>query len=173
MKAGILIALIPLLSFSQQTANLTIQGTVFVNDTNQPLAAAQVSLTKTVASGSFPPAIAPILTDSRGMFLFKNLDAGSYRITVIKGGGYVQQDSSLTLSEREPANNLTIRMPQTVIVSGRLRDESGRPVVDARVELLRRAYNQNGLNLQSAFSTQTNDLISSQFSTSFFDNAKN
>ncbi len=29
---------------------------------------------------AYPPAIAPILTDSRGMFLFKDLDAAYWRL---------------------------------------------------------------------------------------------
>jgi hypothetical protein len=49
-------------------------------------------------------------------------------------------------------------MTQTATISGSLRDASGRPVANVPVEVLRRAYNQKGLNPQSSFSAETNDL---------------
>jgi protocatechuate 3,4-dioxygenase beta subunit len=155
--AGILLTLAAVRAFSQQQGARTIQGTIFVAGADQPVSSAQVTLTKTANPGSFPPAIAPILSDNRGAFAFRNLDAGSYRLTVMKNG-YLREDASLTLTNSEPARNLAIRMTATAIVSGRIRDASGRPAADVPVQLLRRAYNQNGLWPQEAFRSWTNDL---------------
>jgi hypothetical protein len=152
----ILLTLASISALSQQQNTLTIQGTISVAGSNQPLSGAQVTLTKTATQGSFPPAIAPILSDNSGNFTFRNLEAGSYRLTALRSG-YVREDTSITLANGTAVNNIALRTTPTAVISGRVRDTAGRPVANVPVELLRRAYSQEGRGLRESFSAQTND----------------
>jgi hypothetical protein len=155
--AGILFTLSSICAFSQERNTLTVQGTISTAGTAELLPGAQITLTGTTSPGSFPQAVGPVLSDSTGRFAFRNLEAGSYRLTVMKNG-YVRQDTSITLANSTSANNLTIRMTPTATISGHIRDSAGRPAAKVPVKLLRRAYSQEGLRLQESFSTESNDL---------------
>ena len=140
----------------QQPVQFSIQGTILVETTNQPVAGAQVSLSK---DGPSPPQFAPVLSDERGRFVFKDLDEGTYRLGALKNG-YVRgypEDATILRADR-PTADRTIRLTAAATLSGHVLDASGKPVADVPVELLRRTYTQNGRSFQAAARVMTNDL---------------
>jgi protocatechuate 3,4-dioxygenase beta subunit len=142
----------------QQPARFSIQGTILAEKTNQPLAGVQVSLSKDTP-GTLAPQFAPVLTDEHGRFVFKDLDEGTYRLGAIKNGyvrGYPEDVTNLRANQ--PTADHTIRLTAAAILSGHVRDASGKPVADVPVELLRRTYTQNGRSFQAVARVPTNDL---------------
>lgn len=140
----------------QQPVQFSIQGTILVETTNQPVAGAQVSLSK---DGPSPPQFAPTFSDERGRFVFKDLDEGTYRLGALKNG-YVRgypEDATILRADR-PTADRTIRLTAAATLSGHVLDASGKPVADVPVELLRRTYTQNGRSFQAAARVMTNDL---------------
>ena len=106
------------------------------------------------------------LTDSQGRFVFRDLDAGAYRVSV-GANGYAKQE----YGQRTPGGQGTpvnLNSGQTVdigilltpagSVSGRVRDNRGQPAVGIQVQLIRPTYNANGQRtFQSAGSSRTDD----------------
>jgi 5-hydroxyisourate hydrolase-like protein (transthyretin family) len=157
--ALILLALPVSIYSQQQAAQFSIQGTILAATTNQPIAGAQVSLSKDTSAGTLAPQFAPVLSDERGRFVFNDLDEGTYRLGAIKNG-YVRgypEDVTILRPDR-PTAERTIRLTAAATLSGHVRDASGKPVADVPVELVRRVYNQNGRSAQTAARTSTNDL---------------
>jgi beta-lactamase regulating signal transducer with metallopeptidase domain len=94
-----------------------------------------------------------IATDSQGRFIADDLDPGSYRISVAAGGfvhqEYGQRSSdgpglTLTLDSGKSIRDLSIRMIPASNISGLIRNDRGRPVVDVPVQLLKATYNATG-----------------------------
>src|SRR5437899_10318673 len=85
--AFLLAALLPPQAFvAQQSKKCSIQGTVTVGDTGAPVPGAEVAIFK---GGSQEPLVVT-QTDDSGRFAIKDLDAGSYSLTVEREG-YVPQ----------------------------------------------------------------------------------
>lgn len=134
-----------------------IEGTIARVDTNEPIDAAQVTLTlMNVPSASFPA----IATEADGKFAFKDLQAGMYRIRVTARGFVNQQYGQgrpLFLVAGQVLRDATIRMTPTGAVSGRVFDEQGQPATGATVHLLRVAYSPQGKNVVVAGKTVVDD----------------
>ena len=94
-----------------------------------------------------------IATDSQGRFISDELESGSYRISV-SAGGFVHQEYgqrypdgpglTLTLDPGKSIKGLTIRMTPASTISGLIRNDRGRPVVDVPVQLLKATYTATG-----------------------------
>lgn len=125
------------------------------------------------STGSAPPAssIPPFLTDSKGTFAFRNLGAGTYRLT-IAGNGYVPQEygrtssltfalansGSITLSAGQALTGIAINLTPTGNVSGRVLDFNGQPLIGVPVNLYRSTYNPTGeRNPTTVATVRTND----------------
>jgi hypothetical protein len=108
-----------------------------------------------------------VITDNQGKFVFKDLDAGSYRIQVARNGyarmEYGQkvfggQGTPTYLSSGQTLKELTVPLTPAGNISGLIRDSLGQPVVGVPVQLLRSTYNGNGQrSFQSGGSVRTND----------------
>jgi hypothetical protein len=131
-----------LLMLGQQPAKISIQGVVTTAGTNEPIAGAQLTLSKRTGD--------PLVSDSRGRFEFKDLDPGEYFLSIV-ANGYVRQDGPATSS-------MTIRLTPAGTISGRILEMSGRPAANVPVELLQRAYFLQGRSLRPTARAQTNDL---------------
>src|SRR3989442_6488479 len=68
----------------------SIQGIVVRVGTNEPIAGARVTLSRSDPAASPSPA-ATVATDAGGVFVFRELDAGSYRMEAASNG-YVRQE---------------------------------------------------------------------------------
>jgi hypothetical protein len=89
-------------------------------------------------------------TGPDGKFLFKDLNAGNYRVAATANGfvraEYGQralngQGRPLVLTAGQPVKDAAIRLTPTGTISGRVFDENGQPATGAPVQLLRVVYN--------------------------------
>jgi hypothetical protein len=177
----------------QQNQKGSIEGTVVRIGTGEPVAA-RVSLSRVLNAApgptpaapaaptpnavpgalsgavvSRPPAQIPsVMTDSQGKFIFKDLDPGSYRMTVA-ANAYARQEygqriltggqgTPIPLAAGQNVKDIVIQLTPTGDVGGRISDENARPAVGVQVQLLRTSYDAAGQRrFQSAGSTRTND----------------
>jgi len=88
-----------------------------------------------------------VVADADGEFAFRDLPAGTCRFNVnargYSGGGYNQSqpDSTpqgLDLVDGQRVNDLTLKMWKDAVITGRVTDEAGEPVVGVFVRVLRR-----------------------------------
>lgn len=144
------------------TGRSTIRGRV-TSDGGQPVRRATVRVT---APELRVPRI--MLTDADGRYEFGELPAGRYSINASKitfvSWSYGQsqpniQARPLTLVDNQAANNIDIRLPRGGVIAGRISDEFGEPVPDARVMLLRQQFRLGQRTLTPAGnSATTNDI---------------
>ena len=123
----------------QPTGSAAIVGRVTAADTGAPLRQAIVSAVSTIG---FPR---EVLTDDRGQFELRDLDAGTWQLTVSRNG-YISRKFGQTrpFGPSKPVvlatgQQLTVQMPLTraSAIVGRVFDEWGEPVTAARVTVLR------------------------------------
>ncbi len=144
----------------------TVEGYVRNSSTGEPLAKANV----TFAAGGGRSQQQPLgaATDSTGKFMIRGIEPGQYRISVGRNG-YVRSEQSgrraispgpgLTLSTGQKITNIEVRLTPHGVVTGRIHDSDGEPVVRANVQLLRYHFNQQGQReLMQMNGGQTNDL---------------
>jgi hypothetical protein len=172
MTAGWLAAL--LLSFQilpatpqQQQAPAakgSIEGIVLRAASGEPLPRAEVRLRKVrseeemrevYAAGMQDPdsATPPVLTEADGKFAFKDIDAGQYRLTAVRNGypthAYGQKVTGgpgtvVNIGPGQSVKDITFRLVQGGVVTGRVRDAAGEPVAGLGVSLLRMRYDETG-----------------------------
>jgi hypothetical protein len=107
-----------------------------------------------------------VLTDSQGRFAIRDVDAGTYRVSV-GANGYARQEYGQRTSggQGAPVNlnsgqtvSIGISLMLAGSVSGRIRDNTGQPAVGMQVQVLRSTYNANAQrSFQSAGSSRTDD----------------
>jgi protocatechuate 3,4-dioxygenase beta subunit len=147
----------------QVTGTATIKGLVLDADTGQPLRRAVVAL-----SGRAQREPRSATTDDTGRFEIRELPAGEYFLSVQKSG-YART----SLGQRrwnEPARTITLREGETVdvqtlplqrggVITGRVVDEVGEPVMDVAVRVMRKTWVRGRQRLVPAGGGQpTNDL---------------
>jgi hypothetical protein len=116
-----------------------IQGVVLENATGKPLARASVAIE--VVAGGPGPRISTKLTDSRGVFVFEGLGAGSYQISVKRRGfvtarhGQKKYDDpgSPIVVEGDGSFTTEIRMRRAGAIAGSVVDENGVGLADFSV----------------------------------------
>jgi hypothetical protein len=142
-----------------QARDGVITGQVVDAASGKPVAAAVVSISGAVYSntglqvggriGLGPGAPLRVLTGSDGRFMFRELTAGSFLITVTKGG-YADGASGrrvvggpplpVVLTAAQRTAETSIRMWKNAAITGTVVDESGEPVVALQVRALRRTF---------------------------------
>ncbi len=121
---------IPKADFAQQRAVMVMRPGIMVagqvmNDAGRPLAGAKVTQDHFFAKRG-----ANVLTDGNGRFQFRNAVLGKLTLTVAVAG-HAPTNHTFTV---QPANNeLRYVLPAGRELRGRILDESGQPVSDARV----------------------------------------
>jgi len=141
----------------------TIAGTVTSLATGEPLHRAHVVLS---AEGQNPrPQLAT--TDAAGHFALENVRPGRYGLVVYRDGylptqyGETNSDDQgavLSLVPGQEIGDLVFRLQRTAVISGRVIDEDGEPMVRASVEALKRTRTRGSFQLESSGSAQTDDL---------------
>ena len=159
-----------------QVPTASMEGIVLLADSGDPVAKAQVILTRTVpppAPGANPatpvtppPTIPPVITDASGKFSFKDLEPGTYRLAVTKNG-FVRNEygsrttgtsgAPITLPAGQSMKDISFRLVATAAVSGRIRTSSGEPGAAMNIQLLRAAYNVQGQRAFQAVSSGRTD----------------
>ena len=155
----------------------SIEGIVLRADSADPIAKAQVLLTRVIPPpppganpappATPPPAIPPVITDASGKFSFKELEPGTYRLAAIKNG-FVRHEygartaggagAPISLPAGQSMKDISFRMTATAAISGRVRTSSGEPGAALNVQLMKTAYNVQGQRtFQTVNSARTDD----------------
>jgi hypothetical protein len=142
------------------TGTARIQGRVVNADTGTAVRAATVSL--------FSPDTAARVTtaDGSGRFEFLELPAGRFTIRVVKGGFVTTtfgqsaaNAGAIQLQDGQRLERGDLRLPRGGVITGRVVDAFGDPVVEAGVNAFRAEYIQPGVRrLSASRGVQTNDL---------------
>jgi hypothetical protein len=137
-----------------------IRGTVTTADTGAPIRGAEVRLS---SDGRYSRLV---MTNGDGLFEFRDLPAGQFRVTVSRTGFISLQfgqrrpfeaPKTITLAE---AQNVTanVALMRGGAIYGRITDQFGDPMTGTRVQVLRSRTAQGGRRLQSVgASDQTDD----------------
>ena len=108
---------------AQQTpGRQSIDGVVVDNATGQPISRATITLRPAVS--------APIETGSDGHFRIESIPAGEYVVTISKDG-YMTQSSTYIRPVGQLLQDMIVHMSRLSVVTGRLLDTRGSPVVGA------------------------------------------
>jgi hypothetical protein len=138
-----------------------ITGRVLTADSGRPVKRARVSINAAELQGG-----RGLLTDDTGVFDFTDLPAGRYSLSVSKSGfialSYGQRrplmaGTPLQLGDGQQLKGIEFRLPRGGVISGRILDEEGEPVVGANVRIMRYQYQQGDRRLSPAGNGQTDD----------------
>lgn len=84
-----------------------------------------------------------VSADNEGRFRFSGLSAGQYRIVAL-APGFVSSDDSplysgkqLNLTDGENLENIELRLKRGAVITGRITDPSGNPVIEKQVQLMK------------------------------------
>src|SRR5688572_27770773 len=130
----------------------SIQGRVISADTGAPVRRAEVRALNDRGSSRLAT------TDGDGRFELRDLPAGEYRVTASKSGyvslAYGQRRpfeaaEPITLEQGEKAAAIFL-LPRAGAIAGRIVDESGEPLAQARVQALRARMVEGRRRLQPA-----------------------
>jgi protocatechuate 3,4-dioxygenase beta subunit len=146
---------------AQQTAR--VEGTVRTS-AGEPVARATIQLVNSTATLTISPngdrglAGFTTTTDDSGKFVLENVQPGrNYRLIAMKAGFL---DSSLpnqlTLNSGETIRDLVIQMAEQGVITGRVMDVNGNPLVGASVSLQQSRY-ANGMRLLVSSAGQATD----------------
>ena len=150
----------------------TLTGQVLEEGTNAPIAGAQVNVmrmpTERPPQGSIVAARPfTATTDREGRFQVGGLEPGRYRVSVQKAGFAMPLDAGvppLDLAAGEP-RSVEIALQRGAVIVGRVLDEAGEPLADARVMAMRKmpagttgASTGPGVLRPAGPSAQSNDL---------------
>jgi protocatechuate 3,4-dioxygenase beta subunit len=183
---------------SQPVGTAAVRGRVVAMDTGSPIRHASVNLMMmpppVTATASTAPASAPnppqpasggrgtvvqrtrtAVTDAQGVFEFKDLPAGSYRLSASpsqysaqylgmtygakkpNGPGSSDSGTPIDLSEGQTLDKATIALPRGSVITGHVTDENGDPL--ARVQVYSLFYQQgSSRGMRFGSSAQTDDL---------------
>ena len=141
-------------------ATSSITGRVLTADTGRPVKRAQVT-----ASGS-GRGVRGAVTDDQGVYSLTALAAGSYTITASKNGFVdavygqrrpLQPGTPIQLLDNQQAANVDLRLIRGGVITGRVLDEDGEPLMRALVSIQRYQYLQGTRQLTPAGADQTDD----------------
>ena len=125
----------------------TIAGRVTLN--GEPAAGVSVGLQPQLSglsSGLFASDRSQYLrtqTDSEGRFKFSSLTAGQYRIVALAPGFASADDSPMVngkmmnLADGETLDNVELRLKRGAVITGRITDSSGNPLIEKEVQLMK------------------------------------
>jgi protocatechuate 3,4-dioxygenase beta subunit len=145
---------------STAPATASITGRVLTADTGRPLKRAQVT-----ASGSGRGARGAV-TDDQGAYSIPSLTAGTYTITASKNGFVdavygqrrpLQPGTPIQLLDNQQATNVDLHLVRGGVITGRVLDEDGDPLMRALVSIQRYQYLQGNRQLTPAGADQTDD----------------
>lgn len=141
----------------------TVNGTVVAKADGTPLKGATIQLQSTTNADHN----IAVKSGTDGRFLLKNVPAGDYHLTVSRNGyselkyGQKKAGDPGALFHLRPGQNmadLVFRMGRAGVISGKVFDEDGEPMVGVEVEALRYTYKDGRQEMVLATSGESNDL---------------
>jgi hypothetical protein len=144
-----------------QVATASVTGTVVAYQSDDPIADATVTLYATMLPGGR----SSTQTDGSGAFTFKDLVGGRYQIGVSKQGFVSVQEGqhhyrypgrSFTLGNGE-RRDVRLRLPRLGVITGRIIDERGSPMVNASVRALEISMSAGYRRIISKAEARTDD----------------
>ena len=150
----------------QEEAKGQITGSVVSAKTGEILKGVAVTLRgmRPRGQGQGPPLTRDVMVGMDGRFVFSDLPAADYDVTVNKAGYGGQLFSSrplarIRLGHDESRHDVVIRLQPAAVVTGRVIDAYGEPLPEAQVyALIRRAMPGRESHWMTAQRAQTNDL---------------
>ncbi len=144
-----------------RTGTARISGTVVAAENGMPVRGAGVRLV-TIGAGSWVST-----TNAQGQFEFGELPAGHYSLSASKAGFVTTtagqnmaagRPQPIELRDGETLDRVVLKLPRGGVITGRVVDEQGEPVVEAEIRAFRAQYMQGIRRLASVRGTVTNDL---------------
>ena len=124
-----------------------------VDASGAPVANAAVAIASSSAIGSprapRPPSWDPMLTDAAGQFFFRDLTPGRYLLTASKpgwlGSGFGRRRPGaeavpIEIGEGERRGNLSITLWRPAVITGRVTDDAGDPLINVEVRAVRQIF---------------------------------
>ncbi len=166
MRSALLLLLAALsISPQEQQQTARIEGLVVRAAGDTPIGQVRILL---LAENSDDKGGYATFTDAEGRFALRNIQAGRYRLIASQPGFmYSEFGQKRPGTEGTPIDivagkslvNLTIRMTAGSVVSGRVYDDTGKPLPNTRVQLVHRRYTPSGRAIVNMLAgTETNDL---------------
>jgi protocatechuate 3,4-dioxygenase beta subunit len=143
-------------------AKCVVAGQVVKAGTGEPLKKARVGLSK--VEGREPAKVA--ITDANGRFVFRDIEAGRYRLTAARNGYARQQygqrgpgkpGTILSLAPGQQEREIVFRLQPAAVIAGRVRDEDGELLASVRVQAMQYRYSDGRRQLYPAGQALTND----------------
>jgi protocatechuate 3,4-dioxygenase beta subunit len=142
-----------ILPASAQTAG-SVEGQVVNLKTGAALRGATVTLTGPYAQRVLLPYCCPktpprvqAMADERGGFAFRGVEPGNYSLTAARDGystGYYGRiggaQELLSVGQDRPAKGIVIKLAPRGVIAGKVVDEAGQPLQNARITLYRYLY---------------------------------
>ena len=124
----------------------SISGQVLNAVTGEPLRRASVTLMRAdpTPGDLGPPLSYSTSSDAAGQFTMKDVEPGKYRMTAQRNGfaslaygarGPMRPGTTLSLSRAQHMTELTLKMTPHGVITGRILDDEGEPVPNARIML--------------------------------------
>jgi hypothetical protein len=144
--------------------NGSVEGQVTNTVTGEPVRKAQVMLRR-----AEPRPQAPLIatTDAGGRYILVNVEAGRYMLTADRNG-FVRADSggrgtarsaaTISVSAGEQLKGMNLKLTPHGVITGRVLDEDGEPVVNANIQALRYEFVRGKRRLVPGGGVTTNDL---------------
>lgn len=144
----------------------TIEGLVLNLATGEPVKKANLTLMPTnPGPGMQPPYGAT--SDAGGHFGFRDIPPGTYRMMVERAGfvrasygarSSMRAGTTITVQPGQKVTGIDFKLTPQGVVTGRVMDEDGEPVMNVSVQAMRSLYAQGRKRLMTAGYATTNDL---------------
>jgi hypothetical protein len=143
-----------------QDSRCAVEGMVMNSATGDALARAAVTLRRSeVTRGMKEPSTYTASSNSAGKYEFTGVEPGTYVLTADRNGFAVARYSTLVkLGPGQKSSGLLLMMTPHAVITGRVVDEEGEPVVGADVQVSSLFYAQGRKQLSRSGGGSTNDL---------------
>jgi len=146
---------------SKESANCMVEGHVVLEPGGQPLKKVAIEIFSDYAEANSYST----LTDAEGHFKIEDMKPGQYKVRVQRNG-YLQSGKyrgrfhfqPLTLKRSQELKDLVFRMQPAAVITGKIVDPDGDPVLKASVHVIRLRLGSSHANRQFYGQEQTNDL---------------
>jgi carboxypeptidase family protein len=135
-------AILFMLQAQSAPAKGSIEGMVIRAGTNEP-----ISRTKITVFRSDRPAvdrIPSVVTDDKGHFVIKDVDAGLYSLSPERMGYARGNSQAVSVRAGETVKDVILRLTPGGAISGRVVDATGEPLLHVAVTVLRAVYDDQG-----------------------------